>query len=468
MEAPLERKGRSRTRSRSRSRAERALSPLGRLLLHPNCYTLIHLTITTADPIHIPRLKAHLSTSIFATHPRFTTVPDTGSNHWPDPDTAAVIDPDRHVITVNGPVTSVNDYLAELASVCAPLPTDKPLWEIHVLPEPHSNCAIFVIHHALGDGACVMSLLESFCSPTNEPQITPKQDIVIQIRERGRTAAEVVKTVWFTMVSTVKVLTLFLGEKGVKIVAKTGVNLHPRNKFAIAAATFSLEDMKMVKNAISPPATINDVFIGIISCGLSRYVHLLHSQQDLKGLKFSGFAAVNMRPGKKNPAITDLKGWGNKLGCYFNRIYYKDPSDSRYDAMYHLKNAKLMMDRSKLSLESRLYRSVINTQISCFGPQLSALSTNRFTRNSTFISSNIVGPSKEIAMVGNPITSVRVNIASKSSQALMIHMVSYAGKAELQILAEREAIPDPQILTNFFEEALHQMKSAVPTKGGRH
>lgn len=44
-----------------------------------------------------------------------------------------------------------------------------------------------------------------------------------------------------------------------------------------------------------------------------------------------------------------------------------------------------------------------------------------------------------------------------------MHMVSYAGMAELQILVAKEIIPDPKILAKFFEEALLEMKEAAET-----
>uniref|UniRef100_A0A7N0RGH6 Diacylglycerol O-acyltransferase n=1 Tax=Kalanchoe fedtschenkoi TaxID=63787 RepID=A0A7N0RGH6_KALFE len=448
------------------SRAERPLSPPAQMFLHSNCYTLIYCAVTTANPIHIPHLKSHLSASAFASHPRFTTVPvpdpTTGCHHWPS--TPTPIDPDRHVIAVPGPVASVNDYLARLASASRPLPDDKPLWEIHVLPEPHRNCAVFVIHHALADGACVMALLESFCSsPVNAPRVCGKPE---RCRRRRRTVGEVAKMVWFTAVFMLRIYAKLLWDKDVKISGRHGrggVELG-RRKLAIGTASFSLEDMKIAKNAISPAATINDVLTGIVSSGLSRYLHLHSRKAPSKGLKLTGLVAMNLRQEKQNPAVTDLKGWGNKVGLVLNRFYYKDPKDSKYDVLYHLKTAKSMMDRKKVSLEAHLFRKSTDLGMTLC-PEVITFFANKLLCNSTFTISNIVGPANEISMVGNPITSIRVNAtcSSPKPQAIIMHMVSYAGKAELQILADQQAIPNPQILANLFEEALRQMKLAAIT-----
>lgn len=42
-----------------------------------------------------------------------------------------------------------------------------------------------------------------------------------------------------------------------------------------------------------------------------------------------------------------------------------------------------------------------------------------------------------------------------------MHMVSYAGMAELQILVAKDAIPDPKTLARFFEDSLREMKEAA-------
>lgn len=42
-----------------------------------------------------------------------------------------------------------------------------------------------------------------------------------------------------------------------------------------------------------------------------------------------------------------------------------------------------------------------------------------------------------------------------------MHMLSYAGVADMQILAAKEIIPDPKVLAKCFEEALVEMKDAA-------
>lgn len=46
-------------------------------------------------------------------------------------------------------------------------------------------------------------------------------------------------------------------------------------------------------------------------------------------------------------------------------------------------------------------------------------------------------------------------------QAITMHMVSYAGRADMQILVAKDIITDPKILAKCFQDALLEMKEAA-------
>jgi hypothetical protein len=49
-------------------------------------------------------------------------------------------------------------------------------------------------------------------------------------------------------------------------------------------------------------------------------------------------------------------------------------------------------------------------------------------------------------------------------QALVLNMVSYAGKADMQVQVAKDIIPDPEFLAKCFEDALLEMKEQVTNK----
>lgn len=132
--------------------------------------------------------------------------------------------------------------------------------------------------------------------------------------------------------------------------------------------------------------------------------------------------------------------------------------------------------------------------------QFASMLNYRIVCNTSFTISNLVGPQEEITLAGNPVTYIRANTSSIAHvwakslnafdrteskfanqtvetdviillidgclsvcemQALTMHVVSYAGRADMQILVAKDIIPDPEFLAKCFEDALLEMKEAA-------
>ncbi|KAK9163400.1 hypothetical protein Syun_004302 [Stephania yunnanensis] len=244
------------------------------------------------------------------------------------------------------------------------------------------------------------------------------------------------------------------GVKDVKtcISGGDGVELLPRK---LATAKFKLDDLKFVKNAVSN-ATINDVLFGVISSGLSRYLDLKSPNELQEGLEITGLAMVNLR---KQPGLQELSKlmkdksssrWGNKFGFMMVPVYYH--KHATRDPLEYASKAKATIDQKKLSLEAHFTYILGYLAMTLLGPKVAACLNYRIICNTSFTVSNIFGPQEEITCAGNPVTYLR---------AITMHMVSYVGNAEMQVLAAKDIIPEPKVLAKCFEEALLEMKSAV-------
>ncbi|XP_050132118.1 wax ester synthase/diacylglycerol acyltransferase 5-like isoform X5 [Malus sylvestris] len=372
--------------------SDEPLTPVGRLLLQPEMNQIIHCAMGFKNSIDIDAVKSHLKTSLLLSHPRFSSLmlrDSRGLQHWHN---APYVDLDRHIIVIQNPVTTspvdhetaVNEYLADLSTSSTRLSANKPLWELHLLMA--HNCGVFRIHHALGDGVSVMSLfLESFRtrgSDGNEEKILGRGRRKRVNGEKGWWGLLIgyVGTLWFSLVFLVEhaMRSLWLCDQKTAISGGEGVELWPRK---LATARFRLQDMKLVKKAV-PNATINDVLVGVVSSGLSRYLDHQTPNALHDGIRITGLAMVNLR---KQPGL-QVASW-------------------------------------------LLYKMVCNT---------------------SFTISNILGPQEEIAIGGNLVTYLKVNTCSLP-QALTMHMVSYAERADLQILVAKDIIPDPTFLAKCFE-----------------
>ncbi|KAJ8763593.1 hypothetical protein K2173_002476 [Erythroxylum novogranatense] len=461
------------------------VTPAGRLFLRPEMNTIIHCAIGVKNRLDLDTVKSLVSDSLMVKHPRFCSLlvrDRNGVEHW----RRTEIDIDRHIIVVD-PTTKdtaenegdhhlgctldkndvaeriINEYLADL-SVSTPLSADKPLWELHVLL--NQNCAVFRIHHALGDGISLMSMLLANCRKAEDPTTMPSM-MTGGRRVRGsvngwmRVFLSFVKTLWLSFVFCLEfsLRGLWVRDRKTVISGGAGVELWPRK---LATAKLLVEDMKVVKRAVAN-ATINDVLFGVISSGLSRYLDHRSPNALQDGLRLTGVAMVNLREQQDLQDMTELmknnssSRWGNRFGILQLPVYYHNGG---VDPLQYVKRAKKMIDRKKSSLEAHFSYSVGYLIMSLLGPKAASCLNYRVICNTSFTISNLVGPKEEITVGDNPVTFLRVN-TSTIPHALTTHMVSYAGRADMQILVAKDIIPDPEFLAKCFEGALLEMKEAA-------
>ncbi|KAL9244928.1 hypothetical protein vseg_018642 [Gypsophila vaccaria] len=451
------------------------VTPAGRLFLQPQMDQIINCAIGFLNPIDIEAIKTELSNSMMVKHPRFSSIlvkNSRGREYWKK--TNVILDEHIVIHSCNDNAQDsnnnnddnheekINSLLAEFA-VSSSLSNEKPLWEVHVIVG--LNCVILRIHHALGDGISLMTLFLASCKKLHDNEDYRGINDEKMKKKSGRNFGSFFMMIWYTIVFVLGFIgrVLWVKDKKSVISGGDGVELWPR---AVATAKFSLEDMKTVKRAI-PNATINDVLFGIISSGISRYLAGQSSNGLHQELKITGLAMVNLR---KQPGLQEMEKlmksksstrWGNRFGMMLLPIYCHVENE---DPLKYVKRAKKMIDQKKQSLEAHFSYGVGNFVMSLFGPKIASLLNYRIVCNTTFTISNIVGPSEELTYAGNPVTFIRAT-SSSLAHAITMHMVSYAGNADMQILVAKDIIPNPQFFAKCFEDALLELKDAA-NRGG--
>ncbi|CAO2814836.1 unnamed protein product [Amaranthus hypochondriacus] len=451
-------------------------SPLSQIYL---CQAMDQTTMNCAlglkHPITVETLKKVIINSIMIKHPRFCSLivrDHKGREHW----RKTHVNIDDHIIVhqtqqrinhdEDEEEAEINSFLAEIA-VSTPLNGNKPLWEFHVLMG--LNCVVLRVHHALGDAASLMSMLYACFGKEKEVNNCVENDQKRKYIHAKREWKEkgiwgLIKSLWFTFVFGLNLLGRFLWVKDkVSVVSGgDGVELWPRK---VVTAKFLLEDFKSIKKVI-PNVTINDVLLGIISSGLSKYLNIKSPQALRHGLQLTTFVAVNLR---KDPFMQEkselmkissncaLSGWGNKSVAVTIPIIC---NNKELHPLHHVRALKAIMDKKKLSYEPHFGFILNNFFISCLGPKIFTWFIRRIFCNTSLIISNIMGPQEEMAIADNPIKYVRLNISSLP-HAITLHMVSYAGKADLQVMVAKDIISDPEVLVNCFYDSLLQMKNSI-------
>lgn len=196
---------------------------------------------------------------------------NTGEMKW----LRTKVDLDKHVIVpevneaeLESPDQYVEDYVFNLSKTSVDM--SRPLWDLHLLNVRTSQSeavGIFRIHHSLGDGTSLISLLLACTRQISDPEALPTVPSLKkqQLRRRTTSGSDQFRgyfwlfLVWLrwacqlfrnTMVDVFMIVAtaLFLKDTNTPLIGTQGVEYTPR-RFVLR--TVSLDDMKLIKNAMN-------------------------------------------------------------------------------------------------------------------------------------------------------------------------------------------------------------------------
>ncbi|KAK8497266.1 hypothetical protein V6N12_047037 [Hibiscus sabdariffa] len=449
------------------------LSPGSLLFLEPKTSCCIIAMMGCKTSIDPAILKLGLNQTLLH-HPRFSSkllVINGVKKKW----VKTQVDLDNHVVVpvvdteMESPALFIEDYISHLTTI--PIDFSKPLWELHILnlktPEAEAF-AIFRIHHSIGDGMSLISILLACCRKSADPGALPTLPTQKQTDDRGnrRKIVWLVLAVWSVlrlMSNTLVDLSLFMATilfmKDTKTPVKglSGVEHNPKR---FVHRTVRLDDIKLVKNAMD--MTVNDVILGVTQAG-----EVDKSKSIPKNIRLRATVLVNIRQDAGIQAMADMMKkkskakWGNKFGfiCVpFNIALQNDPLD-------YLRQAKAIVQRKKLSLQALCTYMTNNCVVRLFGSKVSSCLAYRVFSNTTMSISNVVGPVEEISFFGHPIAFIAPTVFGHP-QALTIHFQSYVDKMSIVVAVDPSLISDPHLLCDDFQESLKLFKDAIVINDG--
>ncbi|XP_058095926.1 wax ester synthase/diacylglycerol acyltransferase 11-like isoform X1 [Magnolia sinica] len=464
---------------------EQPLSPAARLFHQPHFNCHIIAIIGCGKRFDVDVVKAGLEATLLR-HPRFSSIhvidEKKGEQKWVRTEVVlenhlVMPDLDPHM---ESPDQFVEDYVSDLTRTT--LETTKPLWEIHLLnvkTAEADSTAVLRIHHSLGDGASLMSLVLACTRKTADPAAPPTiPDKRVAGWKRSRSLPvlamlwAVFRMVWHTIVDVLLFLATAacLTDTRTPLKGTKGVEHQPKR---VVHRNLSLDDMKAVKNATK--STINDVLLGVTAAGLSRYLCRLSGKdkatEDGKhnlpaNARLRAAVLVNIRPAPRIQALSEMMEtdgpaveWGNRLGYVLIPFSVQVPEDP----LDYIRRAKATADRKKLSFESIFTYWSGFLLVKLFGIKAAAALCYRMLSNTTLSFSNIMGPGEEISFYGHPIAYIAPTVYGHP-HALTIHFQSYMNKVKMVIAVDENAIPDPHQLCDDLTDSLILIKNAVETR----
>ncbi|KAF0916874.1 hypothetical protein E2562_014613 [Oryza meyeriana var. granulata] len=316
---------------------------------------------------------------------------------------------------------AVEDYVSSLSTPSMAMDHSRPLWELHVLNFPTAEATATValrMHHSLGDGISLLSLLIACTRRADDPGALP----ALPSSGRRRAHAGPVYALPRPPLAPCSGRVAPFGEEG----ARRFVN-----------RTLSLGDVKHVKNAMG--CTVNDVLVGVSSAALSRYY-----------FRRTG-TGQNDESGKNN---------GVKCGNQFGYVILPFHLAKHGDPLEYVRKATKVTCRKKSSMESIFTYWSADMIVKIFGIKAAASLCYGMFSNTTLSFSNLAGPSEQIVFCGNPI----VHIAPTSyghSHALTMHWQSYMHIVKLALAVDETQFPDAHELLDDFTESLRLIREAA-------
>ncbi|KAL3517297.1 hypothetical protein ACH5RR_024199 [Cinchona calisaya] len=487
---------------------EEPLSPSARLFHEPN-FNVHILGIMGGKARMSPQIIKEKLVHTLLKHPRFSSLlvvdEKTGDMKW----VRTKVDINQHVIIpdldsnyMESPDKFVEDYVYNLSK--SSLDKSKPLWELHLLNVKTSDAegvGVFRIHHSLGDGTSLISLLLACTRQVSDPDKLPTipgqnkkmNGTTTNYSSSGRSKPGLIslkhyfvavwlfiQLIWNTIKDVVMfgATALFLKDTETPIKARPGSEYSPRR---VVYRIVSLDDMKLVKNAMNMASkfnfnhTINDVALGVTQAGLSRYLNRRYAELGKKdkgetekrnnlpkNVRLRSTILINLRPSAGIQALSDMMEkdteakWGNWIGSVllpFKIALRDDPLD-------YVREAKATIDRKKNSLEAVYTFSIAGLVLKFFGIKKSSDLSHRVISHTTMCFSNLIGPQEEIGFYGHPIAYIAPSSYGQP-HGLVLNFESYVNKMTMVLSVDESVIPDPHQLLDDLQVSLNLIKDAA-------
>ncbi|XP_004228362.1 wax ester synthase/diacylglycerol acyltransferase 11-like [Solanum lycopersicum] len=479
---------------------EEPLSPSSRLFHEPNFNVHVLAILGMKTRINTEQApRDHLANTLLK-HPRFSSLQVVdekkgGEMRW----VRTEVDIDQHIIVPQideqnlkeSPDKFVENYIHNLSKTT--LDKSKPMWDLHLLNIKTSDAeavAILRIHHSLGDGTSLISLLLACTRQTADPAkvptiprtkkrlIDPSEHSTKGLHRYVTKTWSFMKLFWYTIVDVLMFMatTMFLKDTTTPIKGRPGSESNPRR---VVYRTVSLDDIKVVKNALN--MTVTDVALGVTQAGLSMYLNRRYGEGEKdrgkteknnnlpKNIRLRSTILMNLRPAVGIQALADMMEkdteakWGNWIGF----VLFPLKIALRDDPLDYIREAKATIDRKKNSLEAFYTFSISELALKFFGIKTSSLISHRTITNTTMCFSCLPGPQEEICFYGHPLAYIAPGSYGQP-HALMINCQSYVNKMTIVLSVDESVIPDPHQLLDDLVLSLKLIKDAVVERGLCH
>jgi len=425
-------------------------------------------------------------------YPRFRqkAVADAMGAHWLDDE---AFDIHHHVVPTlldrDAGGSGMESERQALQRLCGDLATTaldphRPLWQFHLVQDYEGGSALIArVHHCIGDGIALMSVMMSITDggadpPTRRPQDTADEgehdwlsDAVI--KPLSDLAVKAIAMYGSGMEKSMEALSnpatlaggLDMARSGLKVVndvaalaimpddSPTLLKGKPSGRKVVAwSEPLALDAVKAIGKGLG--CTVNDVLLSCVAGAIGGYLRA--QGQDPLGKEIRALVPVNLRPLEKAWQL------GNRFGLapLVLPIGITNPVERVY-AVHR------RMDELKGSYQPLLAFAVLSISGLFIKPVQDAV-LGLFAKKATAVMTNVPGPAMPLKFCGSTLRQNMFWVPASGDIGVGVSILSYGGGVQFGLITDQQLCPQPQAIIDRFEpefESLLYLTLMLPWAG---
>jgi diacylglycerol O-acyltransferase len=453
------------------------LSPLDAMFLHQDNPTVprqvASLAILEAGerPLDYDRLIRVINERIDLV-PRYRQVPRSvpgaiGTPVWLDDES---FDISRHVrrsaLPRPGSVGALHELVGRL--IARRLDTDRPLWELYLIEGLSDGriALLFKAHQALVDGSETVDLAQVLLEETAHerdipheqwnprPEPNPGELLADSLSRNVRRPGEALRIAELNLGRLARKLPVVGGDAQTPhSVLSTDLSRHRR--FASLAA--DLEDFRRVRKEHG--GTVNDVILASIAGGIRGWM-LTRAEPVTAKTSFRAMVPMSVVAKDGLPTSLGSKVRGHLLSL---PVGESNPVVRLHQVSYALKDHR---ETGSAVAASKL-ASLPGFATSTFHAVGARVADAESGRGHQIVITNVPGPQDPLYLAGEAVAEVYPCIPLSGKRAVAIGVTSYHSKVFFGIVADRDAVPDVDVLAQCIEDALAELVESVEGRQAR-
>jgi diacylglycerol O-acyltransferase / wax synthase len=351
----------------------------------------------------------------------------------------------------------------------------RPLWEIYLVEGLHDGrfAVVTKTHHAMVDGLASMDVGALLLDTTPEPRETAVDewrpapapsalelatDAVLEAWRRPRTVLDVAARAGSDAREVVVGI-----ERAMATLASAGTGrpVHPLNtvtgeqrRFATARTT--LADHRAVRAALG--GTVNDVVLAVVTGALRRWM-MTRGEPLTAGASVRALVPVSVRSRRDTVPAS-----GNSISAYF-----VDLPVGQADPLRRLAQVSAAMAAHKAGGRAVGATALIRLA-GLAPPTLHSLGVRLASQFSSqvynVLVTNVPGPPRPLYAMGARMLDMYPVVPLAGGQGVSIGITSYDGGMYYGLNADRDAMPDVDVLAGALTEALDELREAASSPEG--